>query len=449
LGATLNSEQLVGAAAIVERDSSGAVVSVAYPPETVAAARPVLRAIAGEIGPHRPPRTAAAAVPRATLFGDGPIQRQVQDTGIVRIRTELTAVRFAPTTPDSNVTATGRWTVTLNEDEGGVIDTLWGGEQVNVGSVAEGRSQIALNRLASDRVHLTEADRARVDTAMSAPASLPPLATTARGALDQRVGDMTLTSLTQALRAFANAGRMPKHASWLWQATGLLQRYPEHAAALAAEFTRSDDQPLARGLIVDLLANVGHAEAQSALRQLLSLPEVAELAEYGALMQHLSLLNAPEAATLEFVRDRFETESAAVLPEGDWHPLAHALGAVAGAARLRGDDTGAEAATASLVAALEVALDQVARVALLDGLGNAGVPMHLAIIVRKLGDDDGAVRSAAARALRKYRSSAAIEALLGGVGDALPAVQREAIRSLEQHVVGANHVAALTERVTT
>jgi len=425
LGKTAPVDALDGVNATVTLDAGGGIASLAFEPEASAVARSVLRTALVEVGPIRF-GPSGATVERASMFGTGPLTERGAGADRVRERDGYTALTFAPETAASVTSARGRWTVEL--DERGVIARLAGGERVTLreaGEVrAEGRSQIALTSTGSDAVDLATAERAAAARVPgSAPARAP---SAARVALEQRAGGLTTARLVSDLRAYGDAGRMPRHDAWLWRASGWLKLHPEASEALVDEALAPERTALARGLVVDLLASVGHAEAQAGLRRLLDAPELTADSRWGELVQHLVLLPRPDAETVAWLGDRYRNASSAERGLA----VASVLGAAAGKVARGGDPEAGLAARAPLVEALAATTSGGDRLALLDALGNAGLAADAELIAGWASAGDAGLRAAAARALRKLDDGASRGVLLGLVADPSAAVAREAIRAL-------------------
>ena len=443
LGATLPAGTLDGAAAVVDLDASGGIGAIAYDPATPAVARALLRTVLGEIGPLRyGASTPEAPTPmtRASMFGDGPLTEIATAAGgRLRERHGYDTLRFAPAGLGATPEAAGRWTLELGAD--GLLERLVGGERVTLRAgeavVAEGRSQIALTRASSDLADANAVQQTSAAFVVDEPARNKQIGPSGeRAALQQRAGDMTLARLIHDLGAYGDAGRMPRHDDWLWQASGWLKLHPEASDALVTEALRPERTLAARGLVLDLLANVGHAEAQAALRRLLDAPEVAGDAAWGELLQHLVLVPSPDPATLDWLGGHYADAT-----EPDRRlAVAHVLGAAAGATARAGDLAGALVARAPLLTDLGAASDDTARVGLLDALGNAGLSEDADVMVAW-------TRAAAARGLRKMEGDAGRSALLGLVVDPSAAVAREAVRALSVQALGPEALDALRQLV--
>lgn len=220
-------------------------------------------------------------------------------------------------------------------------------------------------------------------------------------------------------------GLLPQHERWLWRATGLLVLEPERAAELARACTDGTLDGAARVLALDLLANVAHSEAQSALRDVLAHAEVAASADYPNLLQRVVLVRAPEPELLTFYEER-----AASLEGAPRRSAASALGALVGHARDHDPEAGA-VQVASLVRALDDAHGSADRRALIQALGNARASEAEARVDELTHDEDPDVRLTAVRAMGRLGSDDGRARLVErAIDDPSAAVRVEALHAL-------------------
>lgn len=189
---------------------------------------------------------------------------------------------------------------------------------------------------------------------------------------------------------------------------GLMIAEPGLAADVGALFDRAR-RPESRQLLLDLLSQAGTELAQAELRRLLAGVVRDQAVDRGVLLQRLGLLDAPNRASLELALDLHD----AAVATGDSHTRAavlHVLGMVV-------ESTGPELAGLRQLALGRLAADAGGsmptdiRKAALAGLGNAGTPATLELILTGTMDPDPTVRSTAALALRKLPRSKAWPAL--------------------------------------
>lgn len=262
-------------------------------------------------------------------------------------------------------------------------------------------------------------------------------------ALIQRAAGLTQEQCIADLIAHEISGRIPDHDRWLWRASGLLRLQPELAAKLVPLLSRKTMSSAGRALVLDLLAHVGHAEAQAALRAGLQLAAVKADPDFHLLYQRLSFVTEPDADTRAFVQEgwssaRPEHRSAA----------AHALGSVAGASHRAGDRDEALALTEPLVEALASEESPERQAELLGALGNAGLPEHAEMMLGYVRSPSPEVRYQMAGSLRKLEGEPVTRALVELATDPSGApTQRRALATLDQRTVEDGAFGELCERV--
>jgi hypothetical protein len=263
-----------------------------------------------------------------------------------------------------------------------------------------------------------------------------------RRLLEARVDGLTFDGLTDDLLEFANGGAMPDHNRWLWRATGLLIAEPARCRELVPLFEDPHLTQEARALLLDLLANAGHADAQAALRAALDGETARTVPEAAALYQRVALLEAPDAETLAWALER-HVEA----PEALAGATAVSLGAVTGLRARQGDADGAAAANGALLRTVAAAREPAAREVAVLALGNAGLPQNQVHLERLAADPDPGVRAAVATALRKTATPEARATLLGLLGDAEATVQRAAGKVLGTQTLDDETMTVLAARI--
>lgn len=247
-----------------------------------------------------------------------------------------------------------------------------------------------------------------------------------RRGLEGRVAGLTVAQMLADLEAAQPGARMPDHDGWLWRATGLLQLEPEACDALAEACLTGRLEGRTRQLALELLANVGHAEAQAALREVLGDPRMVEAEDYADMLQRTVLLRAPEDETVTFLAERAEA-----LGGNERRSALSATGAAIGHAR----QTSPEAGTAEerrLLAALDTADDPMDRRALVQALGNArSTEARPRLIEATQAEGDPGLRSTAARALGRVGGEESSGALAAMLLDEDPTVRHAAIAAME------------------
>jgi hypothetical protein len=255
----------------------------------------------------------------------------------------------------------------------------------------------------------------------------------AQQALVNQVGALTSGQMVSDVLEFANGGRMDK--KWLWQAAGLLQLHPEACAELAAIFENEDLTRTGRGLIMDLLASAGTAEAQKVLRELLESPTAkADETDHAVLFNRVALVNDANTETAEFVADQFDT-----LKEKPLGPMrvasAYALGAVAGHQYEQGNKAMAKELNGRLVEDLDGTKDLGEKAVMLRAMGNAGLEENVDTLSEYTKHESPGLRAAAADALRDTHTNKSVEALLGLLQDPEWRVQESALSSLAAYTL--------------
>lgn len=277
------------------------------------------------------------------------------------------------------------------------------------------------------------------DTAGFADLKLTPLRTASseEQLLRQRVGDMTAERLLEDATTYADAAALPDHSRWLWQATGLLRLDPTLPARLAASFAEMSPGSPGRALVLDLLAQAGTAEAQAALRGVLSSPEAAGDPDRTMQYQRLSLVQAPRDETVRFALDALDAgevpRDAALLTAG----------AVSGAACRNGAVEACRLGANTLRGALQAAKTPHDQLDTLRALGNAGFAGSERDIEAFVSAEAPEVRMGAALALRKIDSDAARASLLALASDDAPEVASRALMGLAERPLDARTLAGL------
>jgi hypothetical protein len=266
-----------------------------------------------------------------------------------------------------------------------------------------------------------------------------------RKLLEQRIGGMTLQEMVDGIELLAAAGLMPDQARWMSRATGLLRLHPAYCHSLAAVFEQELMTTEGRAFILDLLALVGHPEAQAAMRDALS-SEAARLDDdaYSLLVQRLVFVGNPTSETLTFLASKVEE----LKGEGgdDLHAYANALASAAGQARRQGLSEAA-AAGQKVVDLLQAAREPQDQKAFLAALGNASMPEHEPVIRSYAENSEPMVRSAAAYALRRAQDDASRRTLMDLAQDQQRMVVESALAALDEQPLGREELERLATMV--
>jgi len=253
---------------------------------------------------------------------------------------------------------------------------------------------------------------------------------TERALLERRAFGVTIDSVVSGLDLAGSLGPESLPSGWLASSTAFLALHPELLGEIAVRFHDPDASNGMKTALLDLLAATGTEDAQRALCQLLD--DGAANDDAAARMhfvQRTMLIEAPEAETIDYLRQRFEHGRA----EGDVEQelaAAYALGASADNAKTEGARQSGEAATRSLREALSSSSNTAERAGLLRAIGNAGDEASVTTVLQHKGDEDDAVRAAAAAALRKTPTPEAQTALLSLAADPVEDVRLAALDAL-------------------
>lgn len=262
-------------------------------------------------------------------------------------------------------------------------------------------------------------------------------------ALIQRAEGLTVEQCLVDLITHEAGGRMPDHERWLWRASGLLRLHPELALLMVPLLSRRTMSSTGRGLVLDLLAHVGHTEAQAALRTAMALPAVRSDPDFHLLYQRFSFVTEPDPETRAFVQAGLE----AARPEHK-NAAAHTLGSVAGSSYRSGDREEALALTEPLLEALEKEMRPEKQAELLGALGNAGLPEHAELLLGFASSPHPEVRYQMAGSLRKLEGEAVTRSLVDLSADPSGApIQRRALSTLGQRTVEDSAFDELCRRV--
>lgn len=272
-----------------------------------------------------------------------------------------------------------------------------------------------------------------------------PVASTelSRKLLEQRVDGLTVARMKVDLLIFATTGSIVDQERWVWRATGLLEQKPEACADLVAAFESAGLDGDARALVLDLLASVGHARAQAAMREALaSRAATSDKARMQLFVQRFAFVASPDRESVAFLLKA----RADALSQGEPRladAIDYTLGSVAAHLAATGQAERAVALHERLVAQLGAAKSGRERKVALAALGNAGFEADAPRIMQLAADDDEDVRSQVAWSLRKLESPETRRALVDLVGDARTAVQTSAAKALASMTLEDADLAAL------
>jgi hypothetical protein len=423
----LGGVSLGGHEALLHVAPSGEIDQVLVAPGDPEAWKGIAQALAAELSLTRPAGATDWSATAHDTLGEVQMAYHARSAEhIDRRRASYTRLLAVPDLRDSQVRIDSRHEIAL---PGGFLGSLDEEDRVRVeragGPALEHDGTLTLRLVRT----VPDATPAAAPIALEARTPGVPVVSddAVRALLERRADGMTGDDLLNDLYVNARGGLHDNH-RWFWRATGLLELHPELSAELVPIFTDSETSAETRRVILDLLVGAGHAEAQRALRAALGSVEARSAADYGMLVQRMSLLPAPDADSVAFVADL----RARALVDGDAElarATTFALGAAAG--RLAERDAAAAAPyNRALVDALSSAATPEERATALGALGNAGRPENESLVLRAASDDDPGVRAAAATALRKSTDGAATQALLALAADPAPAASAAALTAL-------------------
>lgn len=359
---------------------------------------------------------------RAVRSGHGLVEATYRADGDHVVTRELAKVLRFDTAPGTVVdtdalVATGR--IELDDDR--VPTRIELVDSVDVpgdnGIIADDR--FTLTRVAIDRSDATPL----VDPIELDPNAAPDMAAAAREVDRQYAAEITSQDLSIALVA-ADGGLQPA-AGEFSQAVAFLRGWPERTDEVFTMVMRSDGG--GRQLGFDLLAAAGTAQAQAAMRELLSQPEARTWPERMVLVQRFAFVEAPAAESGEFLLSL--ADAADELGDRELHRGAlHVMGVLAD----RVDDPWlAERLHARLVA-LAADDDGFLRAGAIAGLGNAKRPDDVVRLLLATVDHDSDVRIEAVSGLRHWPRADATVALLDALADEDRAVASVALDVLRK-----------------
>ena len=430
--------------AVLELAADGRLRGVRVAPEAQPLFVHLIQALAAELSMTLPAAPAAAwRADEPTSLGDAEVAYAIASARPLAVARGRVRYRRLSGLPAGDAAARARvesrGDIALDGD--GTLRSLVAGERVVVDGAGDGLR--AETRLAVRLASTSPAEPEELLTAgwrRLAPGELVAF-DDAPAALEQRIGGLTAERMLLDLRLHAASGDLPDHDRWLWQATGLLRAQPSLCAQLVELFAEPALGARGRGLVFDLLASVGSPEAQDAMRRILG---GAAADERPLLVQRFSIVAAPEAETLSFLRAAMATAPA----DSDARfATAYTLGAAAGHAAAAGRAGEARAIVADLRRAFADADDDAERAVAVAALGNSRAPDQLPFLVERTRASSEAIRRAGADALYGYADDQATAALLALLADGDLGVQDAALRSLDHRALGAVALAAIAARL--
>lgn len=434
---------LVGQPLGLARTERGAFSQYLTPPDADSLAVQTLRGLAMRMQVTGPDDAGGTTWSSTEVLPHGVAMSEHTRAGdeLVRERpryASLDIAEVAGVTPAVELAA--RATVDLRDD--GVIERLRDAETLVARhedvKLLEGTNQITLELLEVKPL----ADALAMQGWTARPlAEVPTSGQLAQRQLEQRAEGMTPAEMLALFQRHMNGGRFPDHNRTLWRMAAVLEQHPELARRLLELFRSASANSRARGLILDMLASVGHAEAQAAMREALQSDAGRGDEDYRMLYQRLGMLESPDADTRELV----SAELARARQDGDLNQTmlkAYTAGAVAGHAATDTPEARDPIAD-ELSGMLQASTTPVEQKHLVKALGNAKRPADHEVISGYADSEDNGVRQSVARALSEPNTKAGLTTLLAMLSDADPFVQQQVIGALRRYTLEAGHYARI------
>lgn len=374
--------------------------------------------------------------PRRGTFGEGPantrvVSRAAPGTELARARTELTAQQLLNGS-DATVEVDSSATITIAPE--GHVARIESRETVRVGDDAEGTVALTLRHRGVDPTGVA------FDAQGLSRVPLGGQATPRDAQLAARAAGLTVAQALDELTRYADAGRMPDHAAWFHRVTALLRLHPEACARFAEAALDPERTAAAQGVALDVLASVGHAEAQAAARAVLAGSRYAGEPVYGRLVQSLLALDAPDGESIALVESIYDGG------EAGHRSAANVLGGMSAALRTAGDTAEARRLTRRLTDGLSDTGDEDTARAHLLALGNGRDPEAVDAIAARADDESPTVRRTVARALRRMPEDAdAAPTLRALLDDDDPGVRASAVEALLTRGLATEDAGRLTD----
>jgi hypothetical protein len=232
---------------------------------------------------------------------------------------------------------------------------------------------------------------------------------------------------------------------WFARSVARMQLEPEVCGELAGTFRDAKLGVRGRKMILELLANVGTPEAQRAMGAIMASSEArADSDAYGAFVQRLSFLRAPDRGALELAATIYDRERARG-DRGITSAAAATLANLAGKREARGDAPEARAALEGLRRELAGTHTSREKADLIEALAQGARPEDVPRWQGFARDADPMVRRAAASALGTIDAPAGRGSLLELTTDSESATQRAALGALARQSLGVDDTVKLGE----
>ncbi len=251
--------------------------------------------------------------------------------------------------------------------------------------------------------------------------------------LARQVGGLTPAEMFSGVMLYTGSHRKQEGNVWFRRAVGLLRQQPELASDVEKFIVEHEKMPAHVGMAVDLLANAGTSQSQTALEHVIAHTRENNVMMAASITQHATLIPNPSPHMVDVIAKNMAD------PNGNVRS-ASALSVGALSRRLAQNGHGAEAAAhvQSLMSQLNTAQGPQASV-MVRALGNAALPECRDVIIAKSIDADVSVRRSVASALRDLQHTDSENILLNLMVDPAPSVQRQALVTLSNYELTTAH----------
>jgi hypothetical protein len=213
-----------------------------------------------------------------------------------------------------------------------------------------------------------------------------------------------------------------------YKSAGFLKLQPKSAERIAAFARKKERTSGERTLAMNLLAAAGTENAQSAMRAVLSDPEVRKDPQYGVFIQNFSFMDVkPAQGTVEFLSNMMTGKKGY-----ESYAAAHAFGACIHKFYTRSEKERALALNKRILMKIDAAATPDERAEYIGALGNAGMFENNRVLLSYFSDPVPRIRAEAAMALRKTETAEVREKVTGLFKDNDRGVQRSAIQTSMQ-----------------
>jgi len=214
-------------------------------------------------------------------------------------------------------------------------------------------------------------------------------------ALQARSGSMTPEKFISNMVKFGGGGMMPNHKRWLWETIALLKLHPELCLALPGLLDTQSFSNDGQVLLVNLMTLVGHDEAQTAMRQMLSHSTFTESPSFARFVEETTMFEKPNDKTIEFLQDLQVTGDSASIQAA----ASNGLGKAARVLSANGRHADAVELGQEIMTRVQNANDANERRDYLVAMANARLDEFVPDLIEEASHKDGAVRGAAIDAL--------------------------------------------------